>query len=363
MTTNRAVVCVRDQDLLDTVLRIAAAAGCAANCVPDAIAARHDARGARLVVLDPSTAAEWHEARLPAHHGLVLVCPQEYPGSVYKSAVDLGAAQVIRLPASQDDLVEAFADAAEDRSRSPGPVLAVVGGRGGAGASVFAAALGVAVLRRGHNGLLVDCDPHGSGLDMVLGAEALPGTRWSDLHVQSGRVSASALRRALPTMRRGKSELAVLACRSNKPGPPTAAAVTAVVEAGRRAGHTVICDLPRTIGDLESAVLARATMAVLVVPVDVRSCSAARGLASKLRSCTDNVRLVARGPSPTGLTGTDVAHVLEVPLLIEMRPQPALAKSLDEGEFHVLPKSPLGLATAEVLDAVAVSSASTRSAA
>lgn len=363
MTTNRAVVCVRDPDLLDTVLRIAAAAGCTVDRAPDAIAARRAAHGRRLVVLDPSTAAQWHAARLPAHHGVVLVCPQDQPGSVYKSAVDLGAAHVIRLPVGQDDLVEAFADAAEDRSRSPGAVIAVLGGRGGAGASVFAAALGLAVLHRGHNGLLVDCDPHGSGLDLVLGAESLEGVRWSDLHIQSGRVSASALRRSLPVMRRGKAELAVLACRSHEPGPPTTAAVTAVVEAGRRSGHTVICDLPRTIGDLEAAVLARSVMAVLVLPIDVRSCSAARGLAAKLRSCTDNVRLVARGPSPTCLDGKDLARVLDIPLLTEMRPQPALAKSLDEGDFAVLPNTPLALATAEVLDAVAVATTSTKTAA
>ncbi|TDQ04747.1 septum site-determining protein Ssd [Labedaea rhizosphaerae] len=363
MTTNRAVVCVRDPDLLDTVLRVAAAASCTVDRAPDAVAARRDAHGARLVVLDPSAAAEWHAARLPAHHGVVLVCPQDHPGTVYKSAVDLGAARVIRLPVGEGDLVEEFADAAEGRSRSPGVVIAVVGGRGGAGASVFAAALGLAALHRGHNVFLVDCDPHGSGVDLVLGADSLDGARWSDLRIEAGRVSAAALRRALPTMGRGKAELTVLACRSHERGPTTAAAVTAVVEAGLRAGYTVVCDLPRTIGERESAVLARSAMAVLVVPVDVRSCSAARGLAAKLRDRTDNVQLVARGLSPTGLTGGDLAKVLEVPLLTEMRDQPALARSLDIGEFDLPPRSPLALATAVVLDAVAAATTSVKTAA
>ena len=363
MTTNNAVVCVRDPDLLDTVLRIAAAAGCDVHGVPDAIAAGRESRDARLVVLDPSAAAEWHAARLPAHHGVLLVCPQDHSDAVYKCAVELGAGRVVPLPDSEDDLVEAFADAAEGRSRSPGSVIAVVGGRGGAGASVFAAALGLAALHRGHNVFLVDCDPHGSGLDLVLGPRLGEGARWSDLRVESGRVPAPELLRALPKMHKGKAELAVLACRSDERGPVSAAAVTAVVEAGRRTGHTVICDLPRTIGDREAAVLTRSAMAVLVLPVDVRSCSAARGLAAKLRDRTDNVQLVARGPSPTCLTGKDLARVLEFPLLAEMSDQPGLARALDLGEFTLAPRSPLASATAAVLDAVAVTTTSVKTAA
>ena len=340
MTTNHAVVCVSDQDLLDTVLRVAAAAGCAVDRVPDAIAARREAQGARLVVLDPAAAAAWNAARFPRHHGVVLVCPHNDPGSVYRHAVDLGAAQVIRLPVGQDDLVEAFADAAEDRPRRPGAVLAVIGGRGGAGASVFAAALGLALLRRRHNGFLIDCDPHGGGLDLVMGVEGRPGLRWSDMRIQAGRVSAAALRRALPAVRMGKSELAVLSCHRSEPGRPSPEALTAVLDAGRRAGHTVVCDLPRSVGDVETAVLTRAAMTVMVVPADVRSCAAARGLASALRSRTDNVQLVVRGPSPGGLTADDVAGIVRLPLLAAMRPQSALPKSLDAGDFQATQEPP-----------------------
>ena len=360
MTTNRAVVCVRDQDLLDTVFVVAAAAGCVVHHVPDTdiTGVRREAHGARLVVLDPPAAAEWRAARLPAHPGIVLVHPQEGPASVYESAIRIGAVQVICLPGEQEDLVEAFADVAEDRPSSPGPVLAVVGGRGGAGASVFAAALGLAVLRRGHNGLLVDCDRYGSGLDLLLGVEARPGLRWSDLKVQSGRVSASALRTVLPVLRRGKSELSVLACRSKEPGAPAADAVSAVVDAGRRAGHLVVCDVPRTIGDIGAAVLSSAAMAVLVVPMDVRSCAAARGVAETLRERTGNVHVVARGPSSSGLTGKEVAAFLDLPLLDTMAPQPSLARQLDTGSFRVPPRTPLDLAAAKVLDTLTAVTAS-----
>ena len=64
--------------------------------------------------------------------------------------------------------------------RRRGAAVAVVGGCGGAGASVLAAALAVTAVRHGGRALLVDCDPLGGGLDLVLGAEHVAGLRWPD---------------------------------------------------------------------------------------------------------------------------------------------------------------------------------------
>ncbi len=76
-----------------------------------------------------------------------------------------------------------------------GTVVAVIGGRGGAGASLFAVALAQAA----SDSLLVDVDPWAGGIDLVVGAEATPGVRWPDLALQ-GRTAepASAVRDALP---------------------------------------------------------------------------------------------------------------------------------------------------------------------
>ena len=65
------------------------------------------------------------------------------------------------------------------RGRPARAVLAVIGGRGGAGASVFATALAHAPHRRA---LLIDVDPWGGGIDLALGSEhdagpALAGPR------------------------------------------------------------------------------------------------------------------------------------------------------------------------------------------
>ena len=58
--------------------------------------------------------------------------------------------------------------------------------------------------------MLVDCDPLGGGLDLVLGAEDLGGLRWPGLDVGGGRVPATALHAALPAPTvDGGGELAV----------------------------------------------------------------------------------------------------------------------------------------------------------
>ena len=86
------------------------------------------------------------------------------------------------LPDDELWLVNVLTEAAEGPQQA-GPVLAVVGGRGGAGASVFAAAVAVAAVRDGERALLVDCDPLGGGLDLLLAAEDVAGLRWADISV------------------------------------------------------------------------------------------------------------------------------------------------------------------------------------
>ena len=76
------------------------------------------------------------------------------------------------------------AEAARDDGRR-GAVIAVIGGRGGAGASVFATALA----QSAPDALLIDADPWSGGIDLVLGTESETGLRWPDLALQGGRLN------------------------------------------------------------------------------------------------------------------------------------------------------------------------------
>ena len=163
-------------------------------------------------------------------------------------------------------LLSDAAEAAREVQRR-GAVLAVVGARGGAGASVFA----TAIAHSATDPLLVDVDPWGGGLDLVLGSEDVPGLRWPELALQGGRVGWVALRAALPV----HHGIAVLSA-GRAGGQVDAAALDAVVDAGCRGGATVVCDLPRRATPAVETALASADLVVLVTPADVRSCASRR---------------------------------------------------------------------------------------
>jgi secretion/DNA translocation related CpaE-like protein len=231
-------------------------------------------------------------------------------------------------------------------------VLAVVGGRGGAGASVLAAAVAVVAVREGGHALLVDCDPLGGGLDLLLGAEDLDGLRWPEIELGGGRVPATALHAALPAPpvpRGGGGRLGVLSC-ARAEGGPSAVAVSSVVEAGRRAGETVVCDLPRHPDGAAVAALAAADLTVLVVPADVRSAAAAARVASVLREHGRPPRLVVRGPAPGGLAATEIGRALDLPVLAAMRPEPGLTRALERGDPPGRRRGPLLTAATAVLE-------------
>jgi secretion/DNA translocation related CpaE-like protein len=350
----RALVVVSDDELLDDLLRLAAAAGCELARAPDATAARSAWSTSLLILLDEAAARDCARAGLARRQRVVVVSRGEPPGGLWQHAVAVGAEQVVALPEGESWLVAALADAAEGVSR-PGRVLAVVGGRGGAGASVLAVAVAVVAAAQGEQTMLVDCDPLGGGLDLLLGAEDTHGVRWPDLSLSAGRVPAASLRAALPApalASAGPRGLTVLSCDRAGAGPRPGALVS-VLSAGRRAGETVVCDLPRYPTETALAAVDAADLTVVVVPAEVRSTAAAARVVGVLRQRGGLLGLVVRGPAPGGLTARDVAGAVGVPLLHAMRPQPGLAGSVERGVIPGRRRGPLAAAARAVLDELA----------
>lgn len=347
----RPVALVGDEPVLDDLLRLAAAAGCELERVPDVAALRGCWARAPLVLLDAAGACAAAPTGLARRSGVVVVCAHQPDAPLWQAAVAIGAERVLALPAAEGWLVSAFADAVEAPSNGTGRVLAVLGGRGGAGASVFAAAVALTELRAGGNTLLVDCDPLGGGSDLLLGAEAEDGLRWPQLRLTGGRVAAASLRAALPGRKSGAAALTVLSCDRAGPGPEPAA-VAAVVEAGRRTGDTVVCDLSRELPEPACAALERSDLAVLVIPAEVRAAAAARQVAERAREHGATPHAVVRGPAPGDLVAEDVATAAGVPLLAVMRPEPSLAASLERGQLRPKPRGPLTTGASAVLRAL-----------
>lgn len=349
MEQARALAIISDDALLDDVLRLAAAAGCEIERVPDPAAARPRWPVAPLVLLDERGARRCASAALPRRHQVVALSQGEPPAELWQHAVAVGAEHVLALPEGESWLVSALADAAEG-TRRQGRVVAVVGGRGGAGASVLAAAVAVAGATAGDQVMLVDCDPLGGGLDLLFGAEDTTGLRWPDLALSEGRVPSASLRAALPapSLRTGTGQLSLLSCDRAGAGPRPGA-VSSVLDAGRRAGETVVCDIPRYPTEAALAALAAADLAVLIVPAEVRSTAAAARVTSVLREHGADPHLVVRGPAPGGIRPAEVAAALALPLLHAMQPEPGLARALDRGSPPGSRRGPLAEAAAAVL--------------
>jgi hypothetical protein len=178
-------------------------------------------------------------------------------------------------------------------------VVGVLGGSGGVGASTFAAALATSA---GH-AVLIDCDPVGGGIDVLLGIEAAPGARWSGLYVDGGRLDPQLLDEGLPRWR----DVPVLAADV----APAADAVAQVVTAAAGLG-VVVLDLPREPGPLRSAALDRCRLCVVLASSRVAALAAAR---ATMPTGTAVGVVLRRGPRPEAIPSIDAVRMLGAPLL------------------------------------------------
>jgi len=348
---HRPLVVMQDEALLDEVLRLAAAAGCEVEVAPDPPAARGSWLRAPQVLVDGTALQAGLRGQVPARSGVALVCRGQPPDDCWRSAFTAGVEQVLTLPEDEQSLMALLAEVVDGPPAGDGRVLGVVGGRGGAGASVFAAAVAVESARRGEDALLVDCDALGGGIDLLLGAEHDGGLRWPDVSVRGGRVSMQSLRSALPRLTCGGGSLVVLSCAREGAGP-SAQGVAAVVDAGVRAGHTVVCDLPRELDAVGWEVVDRADLLAVVVPAEVRATAAAMRVVERLSGRARRVGVVVRGPAPAALPEAAVVEALGVEPLAVMRAEPRLARRTECGEFGPRPGGPLARAAQDVLSAL-----------
>ena len=359
---SRPLLVTRDEQLLDDVIRLAALAGVELQVASDIVAARASWSEAAIVLVGSDLAADASLARLPrrrdvamvlsgADHGGTLVTDDRPSAAAWKLAGDVGADAVVLLPEAESWLVRRFAEATV--APGAGKVVAVVPGSGGAGASVLSAALAMTALRQGVKPMLVDADPFGGGLDVLLGWEDRSGLRWPDLDDASGAVSVSSLYSALPRM----GELVLLSWdRSDRHRVPPAA-VDAVLDAGRRGSDVVVVDLPRWTDDSTVRVLQAADLTLLVVRPEVRGCAAARRLASVLVTHTSRIEVVVRGPAPGNLRAQDVSQALGLPLAGSLRPEAGLPAALDRGEAPAADgRGPLAALCRRLLTRLAITS-------
>lgn len=154
----RPLVVTRDPVLLDELLRLAAVAGVEPVVAPGLGAARAAWSSAPLVLVGADSAgggrdaggaggaADGSGATMPRRRRVVVVSRDLDDADVWRRAVGVGAEHVAVLPDAEAWLVDQLAEPVEESS--PAPVLACIGGRGGAGATTLACALAVTAQRR-----------------------------------------------------------------------------------------------------------------------------------------------------------------------------------------------------------------------
>ncbi|MEV7193941.1 septum site-determining protein Ssd [Streptomyces sp. NPDC093510] len=319
------LIVTEDVELLDDLLRLCAAAGARPEVHHGGPGHREGWDSAPLVLVGDDAADRVRGAG--RRRGVVLVGRDQDDPEVWRRAVEIGADHVLLLPDGEQWLVDRIADVAEGVGR-PALTVGVIGGRGGAGASTLACALAVTAARAGRRTMLVDADPLGGGLDVLLGGESAEGLRWPAFAASRGRVGGGALEESLPELH----ALRVLSWDRGETVTVAPEAVRAVVAASRRRGGAVVVDLPRRVDETVAEALAQVDLGLLVVPPELRAVAGARRVASVAGMVLRDLRVVvAQGAEPGGLDPEEVARLLGLPLAGEVPWEAGLAASLAAG--------------------------------
>ncbi|WP_127128150.1 hypothetical protein [Georgenia sp. SYP-B2076] len=233
-------------------------------------------------------------------------------GAAVPGAVDLPGDSGVLL-----DLL--VATAVRHRARTVG----VVGAHGGAGASVLAAALARVSVAGGAATALVDLDPAGGGLDVLLGIEHDPGKRWADLREEQGAFLPERLALALPDWHLVR---VLSGDRRGGTGPVGLLARSTVRALGQ--GHdVVVLDLPRQVlapGPAQELWLTWCPDVVVVGRDGVRGKAALVAAAPAL--ARTRAHLVVRGDD-----AGELAEAAGMTLVARMRDERALPAGIEHG--------------------------------
>ncbi|MCM2391172.1 septum site-determining protein Ssd [Streptomyces albipurpureus] len=318
------LIVTEDMDLLDDLLRLCAAAGVEPDVHHSVPERRGSWESAPLVLVGDDAAGRCRGA--VRRRGVLLVGRDQDDPDVWRLAVEIGADSVLRLPGGEGWLVDRIADVTEGGT-APALTVGVIGGRGGAGASTLSCALAVTAARIGQRTMLIDGDPLGGGIDVLLGGERTEGLRWPDFAGSKGRVAGGALEESLPELH----QLRVLSWDRGDSVVVPPEAMRSVLAAARRRGGVVIVDLPRRVDEGVAEALAQLDLGLLVVPGELRAIAAANRVASVVGMVLQDLRVVARGPFTAGLDEQWVAASLGLPLAGELPCEPSLLTDQDQG--------------------------------
>ena len=324
------------------------------GAVRDAVESTAAALGLRVSVVAGVDAAlmRWAAARVVLVGGdraaaVASVAPRRRPqvylvgfdGDLGTWSMPLGA-EVIPLPHGVAWLTAVLAADAGSDSLS----VAIVGGSGGVGASTLAAGLALAAVKRGLSCALVDLDPLGGGVDLVLGAERAAGWRWPRLVGARGEVGD--VRGVLPVV---DGVTLVAMGRGPEAGPLAAESVHAVLGSIARHHDLVLLDAGRSPVPAARQAVRAAEATVLLSGGGVRAVAAAARVRADWDAAQGGV-VVRR--SVGGPPVSVVAEALDLPLWGEVPTDRRVASDAEVGEPPGRGRSRWGRAVSTAFDRI-----------
>jgi secretion/DNA translocation related CpaE-like protein len=323
--TGPALLISGDGLLREDLQRLAAAAGTSLEVAADPTAGLRAWSAASVVLVGDDLAGPVAEQRPPRREQVHVVGHAPVGAEVLRSALGLGAQDVVELPAATDWVVEVLTDATDGGRGSRARTVCVVAGSGGAGATTVACAVALTAARD-QQAVLVDLDPLGPGVDRVVGLEDLRGVRWDALVSSRGRLGSRSLRAALP----GAAGLAVLTWGAGAPVDLDTTVVREVLSAAQRGNDVVVLDLPRAVDEVTAEVVTRCDQVLVVVEASVPGVASAGKVAAVLRPLNDRLDLVVRR-TRAAVPAAQLARTLALPVLAEVGHQRRLAEHVDLG--------------------------------
>ena len=210
---------------------------------------------------------------------------------------------------------------------STAQIIGVVGGSGGVGASVLAAAIAVRAAQAGLRPVCLDGDRLGGGLDVTLGLEQERGVRWPDLAGARGRIDGPALLRRVPSV----DGVGVLSFDRARDVQLAVEIVREVLLALSAAADLVVVDLPRPDHEIFAALAPSVDAIVLLAGSRICDLAGASAIAGHLIQACPDVWLCLRTGGKGSHFADTVAGALDLPLLAVVREEPSLVADVLNG--------------------------------
>src|SRR4051794_1550570 len=134
MTSAPALLITHDEALLEDLLRLAAAAGTTLDVAHDSASALRGWSGASVVLVGADESGRVAEQHPPRRDSVHVVARAPVDDGLFRSALAVGAADVVELPAAEPWLIDVLTHAADGtapRGRAPGGGSGPGGGGGG----------------------------------------------------------------------------------------------------------------------------------------------------------------------------------------------------------------------------------------